>query len=458
MTRDVLEPLQGLTLAFACTVGVLFAMYVGLLIVVYLGDRPSPAGDRSLFGWHFLVPCRDEEAVIGDTIRYLRLTFPYAHVWVVDDDSRDRTAEITQRLRLDGGGDERIHLVRRFRPYARTGKGDALNAGYRALRQWAGQAVDPDRTVVVVVDADGRPAPDCLAVCAADHLFGDAKVGAVQVDVRMLNCGMPAPGVGWGRRYFGRALVRMQDLEFRVAIAAIQMSRRFTGSVAMGGNGQFTRLSALDSIAGPHGQPWRGSLLEDFELGVYLLTEGWRTRFTADTHVAQEALYSLRRFLAQRTRWDQGAMQCARHVPRIWHSPHVSLLGFAEMMYYLARPWMHLLGTLVYLVLLLLLALDTLHDSELARRWFTASGWVPFTVAGSCGLLPFLVWGPIYWVRCGRTGSPLRGLTYGAVYAMYVNLSYLTSWRALTRLLRGHNSWAKTRRNRELDGVVTIYH
>ena len=80
MIRDFLEPLPGLTLAFACTVGVLFALYVGLLIVVYLGDRPSPAGDRSLFGWHFLVPCRDEEAVIGDTIRYLRLTFPYAHV------------------------------------------------------------------------------------------------------------------------------------------------------------------------------------------------------------------------------------------------------------------------------------------------------------------------------------------------------------------------------------------
>jgi cellulose synthase/poly-beta-1,6-N-acetylglucosamine synthase-like glycosyltransferase len=312
--------------------------------------------------------------------------------------------------------------------------------------------------VVVVVDADGRPAPDCLAVCAADHLFGDAKVGAVQVDVRMLNCGMPAPSVGWGRRYFGRALVRMQDLEFRVAIAAIQMSRRFTGSVAMGGNGQFTRLSALDSIAGPHGQPWRGSLLEDFELGVYLLTEGWRTRFTVDTHVAQEALYSLRRLLAQRTRWDQGAMQCARHVPRIWHSPYVSLVGFAEMMYYLAQPWMRLLGTLIYPVPLLLLAVDTLHDSELTWRWFTASGWVACTVAGSCGLLPFLVWGPIYWVRWGRSGSPLRGLIYGAVYAMYVNLFYLTSWRAFTRLLRGHNSWAKTRRNRELDGVVTIYH
>jgi hypothetical protein len=67
----------------------------------------------------------------------------------------------------------------------------------------------------------------------------------------------------------------MQDLEFRTAIAAIQMSRGATGTISMGGNGQFTRLSALDSIAGPTGSPWRGSLLEDFELGVHLLTAGY---------------------------------------------------------------------------------------------------------------------------------------------------------------------------------------
>jgi glycosyltransferase involved in cell wall biosynthesis len=37
------------------------------------------------------VPCRDEEAVIGDTVGYLRAAFPSAHVWVIDDDSDDGT-------------------------------------------------------------------------------------------------------------------------------------------------------------------------------------------------------------------------------------------------------------------------------------------------------------------------------------------------------------------------------
>lgn len=75
--------------------------------------------------------------------------------------------------------------------------------------------------------------------------------------------------------------------------------------------------------------------------------------------MAQEGLYSLRRFLVQRTRWGQGTMQCARYLRRIWDSPHVSTLGAAEMMYYLAQPWLQLLGSLLYPIPFLLLIFST---------------------------------------------------------------------------------------------------
>ncbi|SDP23004.1 Glycosyl transferase family group 2 [Lentzea jiangxiensis] len=104
----------------------------------------------------------------------------------------------------------------------------------------------------------------------------------------------------------------------------------------------------MDSIAGPAGSPWRGSLPEDFELGVHLLTAGWHTGFSLNTHVNQEVLYSMRRFLAQRTRWGQGTMQCMRYLRRIWDYGHLTTLGAAEMMHYLAQPWMQLLGTVVH--------------------------------------------------------------------------------------------------------------
>ncbi|MFE2757067.1 glycosyltransferase [Actinosynnema sp. NPDC059335] len=450
-----LDVLLGFTQALALTMSVAFLTYVFLIVVPYLRYRPGAVGSAADFEWHFVVPCRDEEAVIGDTVRYLRTTFPIAHVWVVDDDSDDGTAAVVRGF----GDDRNTHLVRRRRPYARTGKGDALNDAYRTLKLWMGRHADADRAVVVVVDADGRPAPNCLDVCAAAHLFGDPAVGAVQVDVRMVNAGVRQAGVPRWRGLLGDLLVRMQDLEFRTAIAAIQLSRGVTGTISLGGNGQFTRLSALDAVAGPAGRPWRGSLLEDFELGVHLLTAGWRTGFTMDTHVRQEGLYSLRRFLAQRTRWGQGTMQCLRYVRRIWDSPHLSTAGAAEIMYYLAQPWMQLLGTLVYPVPVVLLGHRVATAPGEVWAWFADGAWVLFTVYGMFGLLPFVLWGPVYRLRCEPSTTWPRAFSYGLVYALYIYTFYITSWRAVVRLARGRNGWAKTRRNTErTTGEVALDH
>ncbi len=452
-----LELVLGFTQALALTMSVAFVTYVFVIVVPYLRRKPAPVGVPGSLEWHFFVPCRDEEAVIGDTIRYLRGTFPIAHVWVIDDDSDDRTAGVVRMLKRNGGvQDPNIHLVQRQRPYARTGKGNALNDAYRTLKLWMGRRADTERAIIVVVDADGRPAANFLDVCAANHLFGNPRIGAVQVDVRMINAGQRQPGVSRWRRAFGAGLVRMQDLEFRTAIAAIQMSRGATGTISMGGNGQATRLSALDSIAGPAGSPWRGSLLEDFELGVHLLTAGWHTGFTLDTHVNQEALYSLRRFLAQRTRWGQGTMQCMRYLRRIWDSEHLTTLGAAEMMYYLAQPWMQLLGTLIYPIPMALMAYRFAVSPAEVVAWFFDGAWILFTVYGGFGLLPFVLWGPVYRARCEPVGF-WKSIGYGLGYALYIYTFYITSWRAVIRLVRGHNGWAKTRRNTEhVGGKVAL--
>jgi 1,2-diacylglycerol 3-beta-glucosyltransferase len=453
--------LLGFTQAIALIMSVAFLTYVYVIVVPYLRHKPVAPGDAEAFDWHFLVPCRDEEAVVEGTVTYLREHFPQAHIWVIDDDSDDRTAQLVHALRYSAGDAQRqhLHLLRRYRPHARTGKGDALNAAYRAVKDWVGRHADTARAILVVVDADGRPAPNCLAVCSAPSLFGNAEVGAVQIDVRMINRDTRPPDRRGLRRWYGMAMVRMQDLEFRTAIAAIQSSRGYTGTISMGGNGQFARLSALDSIAGDTATPWRGSLLEDFELGVHLLTAGWKTGFTMDTHVDQEGLYSLRRFLTQRTRWGQGTMQCARYIRRIWDSKHLSTLGAAEMLYYLAQPWMQLLGTLLYPIPFLLLIGRTATDPGWVWHWFTGGAWILFAVYGAFGILPFLIWGPIYWWKCERQGSFLRGIGYGFCYAAYIYTFYITSWRALIRIFRGRNGWAKTRRNTErTDGVIALDH
>lgn len=432
--------LVGVTQGLALALGVGLLTYVGLVVVPYLRHRPAASGDPREFGWHVLVPCRDEEAVIGGTVEHVRRTFPPAHVWVIDDASADETATVIGGMAARDGG---VHLVRRYLPDARTGRADALDAGYREVVAWLasyGALGDAERTIVCVVDPGSRLAPEAPAVCSGPALFGDPAVGAVQVGVRMSTRDGRSAGPRHGR--IANLLVRMQDLD-RTAIAAFRLSRRRTGSVNMGGSGQFTRLSALAGIDDDaSGRPWRGSPPE-VELGVRLLTAGYRTAFTPDAHVDQAGLPTLRRLLTQRTRRMEESL---RHLRRVWTSEHVTTLGAVVV---LVQPWLQLLGTLVYPVPWILLAHRTATEPDAVRAYFSdGSGWLLFGTYGALGLAPFLLWGPVHRRRCEPGAGWLHALGWGLAYAAYRWTMSVTSWRAALRIVRRRLrvGWPATRR------------
>jgi Glycosyl transferase family 2 len=79
-----------------------------------------------------LIAARDEEAVIGQTVRALRRAFADAEVIVADDGSRDRTAEVAEEA-----GAVVLRLSRR-------GKGQALSAAERAAAPGALLLCDAD--------------------------------------------------------------------------------------------------------------------------------------------------------------------------------------------------------------------------------------------------------------------------------------------------------------------------
>jgi hypothetical protein len=93
-----------------------------------------------------LVPARDEEERIADTVRALRAALPGAQVIVADDGSRDRTAQ-----RAEDAGAVVLRLPRR-------GKGEALTAAERAAP--AGR--------LLLVDADLRGDARALLDAGAD--------------------------------------------------------------------------------------------------------------------------------------------------------------------------------------------------------------------------------------------------------------------------------------------------
>jgi cellulose synthase/poly-beta-1,6-N-acetylglucosamine synthase-like glycosyltransferase len=408
-------------------------------------------GDPARFSFHFLIPCRDEAAVIAGTIERARRLFQLAHVWVIDDDSDDETGTIVRGF---AAADDGVHLVQRRRPLARTGKGDALNAAYRELDRWLPQDADRPRVVVTVLDADGELADNALEVVAAADVFGDPTIGAAQIAVWMKNRDDKTPYPDKGRMTNAAAtwLVRMQDLEFRTIIASMQALRARTGTVGLGGNGQFTRLSVLDAIGVKYGEPWHGSLLEDYELGVHVLLSGYKIKHVYDTHVSQEGLPSLRRLLTQRTRWAQGNIQCVRYIPQIARSRYFDSAGVLETCYYLVLPFLQITAMLAFAGLTIRSAVSILSDPTLGTGQLRYA-FLLVTLSLVFSILPFAIWGPVYKRRCEPRTSWPRAFLYGLGVWVYVYYMYLCLPRAFVRVALGRNGWSKTRRNAEENPV-----
>ncbi|WP_327676892.1 glycosyltransferase family 2 protein [Kitasatospora sp. NBC_00458] len=453
--RDSIVWLAGLV---SLALLVYMALVFGRFLLYWAGSRhafrhntPGEPGDPSAFHWHLVIPCRDEEAVVAQTLAGLRAVAPAAHLWVIDDDSEDATRELVLAA---AGHDDRIHLVQRRRPHARIGKGAALNAAYREISAGLPAGTDRSRVVVGVVDADGQLDHGTLEQVCNDRALGRSDTGAVQIGVRMRNAEdeRPLPGRGRLANAFARALVRMQDVEFQANNAGMQLLRRRTGSVGLGGNGQFVRLTALDSLTaeeGRAGRPWpERALLEDYESGLDLRLAGWRLTHVTEAAVSQEALVSGRRFLTQRTRWAQGNMQCLRYTGRVLRSPHYRPAGKAEVLYTFLQPVVCvLLVVLTPLSIAITAAGLVLFPAETAAFQLRFGPWM--ALAFVLATLPMLFWGFAYRRLVHPDRSRLTGLLWGVLVWLYAYHLFVVAARAAVRLLLGRNGWAKTRRNAE---------
>lgn len=438
----------GVLNGFTLLLSVCFITYVLLIVIPYLRYPKVVPGNPDDFEWHFMVPCRDEEVVIAETIERARSTFPQAHVWVIDDDSDDLTLEIANSY---AAHDSHVHVVSRKRPDARLGKGAALNAAYRQMIEWMPAGTDPEKVIVTVIDADGELAANALEVVASDSVFGDRENGAAQIAVWMKNRAdkNPLPGKGRLANRFASLLLRAQDIEFRTTISAMQSLRTRTGTVGLGGNGQFTRLSVLNRINAQYGEPWHGSLLEDYELGVHIMLAGSKTKHVFDTHVSQEALPSVRRLLTQRSRWAQGNMDCIRYIPEIAKSIHVSSAGVLEALYYLLLPYLQVLGGLALVGLLGFNIAHAVTDPD-ALAIYVGNLWSNLILILLFAIAPFAMWGPIYRARCEPQISLWTSIGYGFMMWLYVYYMFIAVFRALYRTIFRKTGWAKTRRNAEV--------
>lgn len=419
----------------------LFLGYVALIFLPFLRHRPAEAGDADTLQWHFLVPCRDEQSVITRTVQGLLSSFPAAHVWVVDDASEDATLAILRELERRH---RRVHVIARRHPDARVGKGAALNAGWRAIEAALPVGQPRHLVVVSVVDADAFLDPRALAMISGPAYFADPAVGAVQVQVRIrpdpFRAAHDQPAIPARQRL----LIALQDLEFSGPIAAIQMLRGITGSVAMGGNGQFTRLSVLNQVADEHGTPWHGALLEDFELGLHVLLAGHRTAYCHETYVVQEGVPDAAGLLRQRCRWAQGSMQCLQYLRGVLRTQHLSAGGMLEIGYFLFSPWVQLVGGVVYATMFSCGAYYALTDPLGVGHWWGGGAWGLLPLYLLFGLLPFVAWALLYRTRARPELRLWQAVGLGLLNAGYVYLHQAATWWAFYRVMTARSDWKKT--------------
>jgi 1,2-diacylglycerol 3-beta-glucosyltransferase len=405
------------------------SLYYVLLFVFslrVLARRDPPRTPRPSMA--LIMPAHNEEAVIQETLESLvRLDYEPYVVIVVDDGSTDATGDYARAFESTG----RVLVVDRPTEVAGQGKGLVLNEGYQVLNRLLEErhplvAGFGEDVVVGIVDADGLLEPDALDEVA--RLFADERVGGVQIGVIIGNA--------------GEGLIeRCQDLEFVGFSHLAQAARDRIGSVGLGGNGQFTRLSALRSLGRP---PWTDCLTEDLDLGLNLTRLGWRIRFCRTTSVTQQGVRTIRAWLRQRTRWAQGHYQCWHHVPGLLATRKAGLATRLDLSLYL-----------LFVAFVMFVAANLAIASAGAAGWIWVNNqFLSFLPAGPprnitmevIGLSPVVMLLTRYQQR---SPHPLRWWelpAYGAAFALYVYLWTIASILAWFRLVAGRVGWTKTRR------------
>jgi 1,2-diacylglycerol 3-beta-glucosyltransferase len=271
-----------------CQIIMIFFTLYGVFLILGAVFSRLRAANRNYFYRPFvsiLIPARNEECVIEATVRsmlaikYHRNNRPHFEVIVMDDNSTDNTYPILCAIEKEH---DNLRVIRRVPPRAGNGKSDVLNEG---IEHSAGE-------VVAVFDADTRVAPDFLKN-AVSYLY-EPEVGGVQGRVQIYNAA-------------ASRLTSVQSDEFSIFNHLSQVTKDIFGGVtALGGNGQLTRKSALQSVGG-----WNvNSTTEDFDLTMRFLLDGWKVRYAPDAVIWQEGVENIRQLMRQRIRWAEGLLKC----------------------------------------------------------------------------------------------------------------------------------------------------
>jgi cellulose synthase/poly-beta-1,6-N-acetylglucosamine synthase-like glycosyltransferase len=344
-----------------------------------------------------LIPAHDEGPGIAPTIDALKaVAGPDVRILVVADNCSDDTAAVARAAGAE--------VIERSDATAR-GKGYALAFG----RDHISAADAPD--VVIVMDADCRLAPGSIEALAASVMRGTGQPAQA---INLIAPDLAAPPM-------------TQISSFAMVVKNLYRSR---GMTRMGGSALLTGTG----MAFPWGlfataDLGSASLVEDLGLGITLVKAGHATLLVEDAGVSS-APAPPDAALAQRTRWEHGFLDTARHaaLPLLWSGLRRGAAREFLLACHLLVPPLALLLMIATLVLAMTTALGAVGASILPA----ATLLVIFAVA--------LVLVFVAWLHGGRRWLKGTALLTAPLYILWKLPIYLgfvrrreTEWRRTER-------------------------
>ncbi|OCA83373.1 transposase [Bacillus sp. FJAT-27225] len=275
-----------------------------------------------------VIAAYNEEKVICKTVdSILASNYPCFEVLVIDDGSKDRTADLVQKTY---GSNRLVRLIKKDN----GGKSSAVNLGFKEARG----------EIVVALDADTLIAENAISLLVSH--FTDNLVAAVSGNVKVGNK--------------GNLLTKWQHIEY---VTGFNLERR-----------AFAALNCITVVPGAIGA-WRKSavaeagyfkedtLAEDTDLTLTLLRNGKKIEFEEKAYAFTEVPEDVKSLAKQRYRWVYGTLQCLwKHRDALFNTKHHSL-G------YIALPNMWIFQYFYQLVapiadLLFIMALFTPHPER----------------------------------------------------------------------------------------------
>jgi len=259
-----------------------------------------------------VIPCYNEEDCICGTINaVLSSTYPIEKVFVVNDGSTDRTAEIVEKLARKN---KKIILLNK----KNGGKADSLNYALKFVKT----------ELVAIVDSDSYPDKDALEKTIG--FFDNPRVGVA-------TCAVLA-------RNKSKFMEKLQAVEYTVIAWTRKLLGYLNAIYVTPGPLAIYRTNVIKKLGFD-----TKNMTEDIEATWHLTSEGWRREMCLAARVTTITPSTFKGWYNQRVRWNMGGIQTINKYKHLFLKG--GMLGCFILPYFVLSLIMGLVGLSIFFYL-----------------------------------------------------------------------------------------------------------